>query len=363
MITRIERYLLQSFALPFIFNLLALASLWIIADLFGTLDDFLEHKTPLARVISYYTAQLPLLTYTTLPIALLFAILYSLNQLRRRQELTAILACGIPITTLARPYLLLSVGATTILYLFQQSLIPESQAVRRAILDEIRSRNRDDDWLFNLILRDPEKDQIWFFGRFHRRDHYAESVEILQRHNGRDLCKYFARRASWDGQSWHLQEVKTLHYSPQNATNQESWDEQLSVPTLTLNPHTILLTKTPAPFLTNRDLQHVIDIHTRTHHPDRFLYMTEYAFRYTALFIPLIFSTAAFVAGFAELASRRPINVTAAIFILLAYWLIQELSRAMGSSGRFHPYLAAALPVILFLSLASMQFYCKIIRA
>ncbi len=361
--TLIERYLLRSLLLPFTFCFVGLSSLWIIADLFGTLDDFIENKTPLSLIVSYYTAQIPIIAYIALPITILLATLLSLHQLRRRQELTAMLASGISITTLIRPYLFVALFASLCLYLLSRSAIPEAEATRRAIIQDIRTtEEQHSPWISNLVFRDIHTEQMWFLGRFNTRDLYAESVEILQQRNGEDQWKYFARRASWNGSTWDLQAVKTIFYSHQGLPAKESWHPALSPKELTLNPQDIILTQSPPKFTPTSLLQKAIQTLSENNHPDRYLYITELAFRNTAPFIPIIFLLAALAAGLGQLSARRPVNIAAAIFILLSYWLIQEISRALGSSGRLSPSIAAAIPILIFLAFAIREFYTKVIR-
>jgi lipopolysaccharide export system permease protein len=360
--TLIERYLLRSLLLPFIFCFVGLSSLWIIADLFGTLDDFIENKTPFSLIVSYYTAQIPIIAYIALPITILLATLLSLHQLRRRQELTAMLASGISIATLIRPYVFIALFASLCLYLLARSAIPQAEATRRAVIQDIRAAEQHSPWISNLVFRDIHTEQIWFLGRFNTRDLYAESVEILQQHNGEDQWKYFARRASWNGRTWDLQAVKTILYSRQGLPTKESWHPDLSPKELTLNPQDIILTQSPPKFTPTDLLQKAIQTLSDNNHPDRYLYITELAFRNTAPFIPIIFLIAALAVGFGQLSTRRPVNIAAAIFILLSYWLVQEISRALGSSGRLSPSIAAATPVLIFLTFALQQFYTKVIR-
>jgi lipopolysaccharide export system permease protein len=360
--TRIERYLLRCLALPFIFCFIGLGSLWIIADLFGTLDDFIENKTPFSLLITYYGAQIPIIINLALPITLLLATLLTLHQLRRHQELTAMLASGISIYSLVRPYLIIAILAAFIIYFINQSALPEAEATRRAIKEGKRAAH-DTTWIQNIVFRDAATEQIWFLGRFNTRDLYAESVEILQQRNGEDQWKYFARRASWNGTTWQLQAVKTLLYSRQGLATKESWHPQISPPELTLDPRQITLTQSSPQFIPSPQLRQAIRTLTANQHPDRHIYSTELAFRHAAPFIPIIFLTAAIAAGFAQLSARRPVNIATAIFILLAYWLIQEISRALGSSGRISPTVAAATPILIFLIFSLQQFWTKVIRS
>src|ERR1043165_205505 len=110
------RYILLELIQPFVFILIACIALWVVADLFGTLDDFLEEGAAWTMVLQFYMAQFPSIMVTMLPVALLFATLYTLLRLNSRSEIIAFMAGGISPFGLFTPFMVLAVACTAFLY-------------------------------------------------------------------------------------------------------------------------------------------------------------------------------------------------------------------------------------------------------
>src|SRR5437868_221850 len=100
------RYLTLELVKPFLFCLLACSCLWIVADLFGSLDEFFENHAPWSLIGQYYAAQIPKMLVMVLPVAMLFASLYALLQLSRHRELVAMLASGVAPVQIFAPFMI-----------------------------------------------------------------------------------------------------------------------------------------------------------------------------------------------------------------------------------------------------------------
>src|SRR5437667_6728166 len=115
----LDRYLLRELLTPFAYCLAGILIFWISFDLYSELNEFQKNRLNGLDVVEYYLVQLPqMLVFPLLPAVLLLALLYSLTNHARFNELTAMRAAGISLWRLSLPYiavgLLLSLTSATL---------------------------------------------------------------------------------------------------------------------------------------------------------------------------------------------------------------------------------------------------------
>src|SRR5271154_826667 len=98
------RYLFMRLFVPFAVCLCGCTLIWIMADLYGNIDDFLEHKINLLAILRFYSLQIPNMLVQVLPAALLFSTLWTLLALNRRCELVAFQSGGMAPIWLFTPF-------------------------------------------------------------------------------------------------------------------------------------------------------------------------------------------------------------------------------------------------------------------
>ena len=99
----IDRYILREFLFPLMYCLFAFFILYIVADLFQNLDDFIEMRMSLVNVLLYYFFFLPNVLVLTVPFAVMLGLLYELGNLGRHNELTAMRASGVKLVRIVMP--------------------------------------------------------------------------------------------------------------------------------------------------------------------------------------------------------------------------------------------------------------------
>ena len=100
----LDRYLLRELLIPLGYCLGGFLVFWIAFDLFSDLGAFQQEKLKPLEIGEYYLALLPkLLQDIVAPAALLLALLYTLTNHARHQELTAMRAAGVGLWRLCLP--------------------------------------------------------------------------------------------------------------------------------------------------------------------------------------------------------------------------------------------------------------------
>jgi lipopolysaccharide export LptBFGC system permease protein LptF len=131
----LDRYLLRELLTPLGYCLGGFLVFWISYDVFTELMDFQERKLHLLDVVEYYAAVMPGFVVTVLPMALLLALLYTLANHARHNEIAAIRAAGVSLWRLCLPYLFVGFAASLVLFVLNEMCAPHSDDWAERILN------------------------------------------------------------------------------------------------------------------------------------------------------------------------------------------------------------------------------------
>src|SRR5271155_670195 len=108
----LDRYLFRELLTPLAFCLGGFLVFWISYDLFIKLDELQEDKLHLLDILLYIVAMTPDSLVMMLPIALLLALLYTLTNHARHNEITAMRAAGVSLWRICAPYFIIGLVAS-----------------------------------------------------------------------------------------------------------------------------------------------------------------------------------------------------------------------------------------------------------
>ena len=132
----LSRYTLRKFLVILVFALIAFISIFIIIDLVERLSDYIDRKVPAMVVVSYYFYYTPYTIVLMFPIAMLLAALFSIGQMSKHHELTAMKASGLSLYRILFPILsfafLLSLGMIA----FTEYIVPDANQRKAEIKDQ-----------------------------------------------------------------------------------------------------------------------------------------------------------------------------------------------------------------------------------
>ncbi|MDI6640957.1 MAG: LptF/LptG family permease [Elusimicrobiota bacterium] len=93
----LTRYILKEFIITFFFGLLFFSLIFLISEFFYRLNEFIKYHATLLFILRYLLIHMPLWVRDSLPIAVLFGMIFSLSRLQRDGEITALKACAVNI--------------------------------------------------------------------------------------------------------------------------------------------------------------------------------------------------------------------------------------------------------------------------
>jgi lipopolysaccharide export system permease protein len=146
----LDRYLLREWLRVFLITLLGFPILVIVIDLTDKLDRYMSRGITKSAVALSYVYDLPEKMFLVLPVAVLFATVFTVGALGRHSELTAAKASGISFHRLVRP-LFLAAGAAFLVGLALGELAPVVTSRRLELLGERAIRSTTS--RYNFVYR------------------------------------------------------------------------------------------------------------------------------------------------------------------------------------------------------------------
>jgi lipopolysaccharide export system permease protein len=137
-----ERYFLFEFIKIFFLFLCCFYGLYVLIDYASHTSALPHHQTyiPWKELIRYYVFVFASRAEILIPLALLIAFVKTVCTLNVHQELVALMAGGIRLKTLMRPFIFVSLICTGLLFLNEQFLLPNALKKLRTIEDKAKSQ-------------------------------------------------------------------------------------------------------------------------------------------------------------------------------------------------------------------------------
>lgn len=140
----LTRYTLMEFAKPFLIATLGFSVLVLIVQIFTDIHFVMEFKPSVYLTLKYFFLQVPGFTVQTLPIAVLFAVLFSLSRLSKNSELIAMRAGGASIFMVAVPLFYCGVVICLLTIFMNEAVVPNTvRMVRHTKNVEIQKSPED----------------------------------------------------------------------------------------------------------------------------------------------------------------------------------------------------------------------------
>ena len=358
--SRLDRYLLRELLVPLALCLCGFLIIWIAQDLINELERFRAAKLNGSDIIEYYLYRLLDELPRLLPVALLLALLYSLTNHARHNELIAIRCAGVSVWRLSLPFYMLGILLSGALFIVTDFVFPNSQEAVQAVLtrhlDEKKQENKDLVSKFNF--RNGTDGRIWEAASFDKRRWVLDQPIVKWAMSPTVSRTISAKTAYWTNDVWRFEQVTQWERTATNETPEEQREAHLDFPAFSERPQDFLndikfrsfsdskLIK-KSRFSLKEILQYLeykpdLDdaesdrIHTQLH--------ARLAAPWTCLVVVMI------AIPFASLSGKRNVfvGVASSIAFCFTYFVLQRFGLALGTSGAAPSWAAAWTPNILF---------------
>ena len=156
-------------------------------------------------ILEYYVVTLPeLLVEQVLPVSLLLALLYTLTNLSRYNELTAIRSAGVGLWRLSMPYICVGAAFGAIVFAIGEFWLPSASERAKFILERRLAGAAQRDWVPNLEIYNETALREWNIVRFNRRTSELVLPKIQWNIGGSSNEVIWAKSAAYEGGQWNF---------------------------------------------------------------------------------------------------------------------------------------------------------------
>ncbi len=209
-----DKYILSRFFVPLGYCLVTFTMVFVIFDLFEHLSDFIDAKTSLFLVFRYYLMIIPALLVFIAPISLLLGLLYSLWQLTKNNELTAMRASGISFYRIAAPIIAVGMIFSVGVSVCQETVAPwASYWAEQFIVQQSKKDSASTRYAQDLPFNNENAHRFWVVRKFDLQLYNMQDIKVVQqRPDGTDLEIIRAEEGRYYDGCWWLFKVKIQKY-------------------------------------------------------------------------------------------------------------------------------------------------------
>ena len=360
----LDRYLLRELLVPLGYCLSGFLVLWVVQDLITELTTLQNSKMLPLDILEYYLVKAPEFVVLILPMALLLAMLYTLTNLARHHEITAIRAAGVSLWRLCFPYMAVGFALALISFALNELCVPNSGEAA----EQIKARRS------SQSASMPPRTRIVNDGFVNSRDGRMWRFDVCDTKTG-EMTAPIVYSTLTDGSRLWLKADRGVRsngvWTFYNAKQYKVGTQSNSIPVLVLQTNILfqpLFSETPdqirselkiSAMLNTLSLRGVkrADIpvvelmnYLRLHpHPNQAaaLYTKlqgRLATPWTCLVVVLI------ATPFGAASGRRNVfvGVASSILIFFAYYVLQQFALALGAGGSLPSWLAGWFPNLVF---------------
>jgi lipopolysaccharide export system permease protein len=362
----LDRYLLRELLAPLGYCLSGFLLIWISADLSNNLHDFQEKRLGAADIANYYRVITPEFLITVLPIALLLALLYTLTNHARHNEITAIRAAGISLWRLCLPYLGVGLAASLLLLVVNEFWVPDSadkaEQIRNRHIASPGGAEPGRGQVRNLGFSNDSEQRQWLIGLYNTLTAEMSHPKVKMKQPDGSWLWLESDHAARSNGVWTFTGHVTLHREsgrpdeplvPLLQTNLMAMPQFSETPEQIASEIKISSALSPGRGARRADIPIVDLLNYLRLHPDLdakkkpWLY-TKLQGRLAAPWTCLVVVLIAIPFGAASGRRNAFVGVASSIVICFAFFVVQTLALMFGASGNLPSWLAAWSPNVSF---------------
>ncbi|MBR7065056.1 MAG: LptF/LptG family permease [Treponema sp.] len=151
------KYIFKQF-IPVFFGALILAALVLnLVDVLMNLWRYIQHQVPARTVFKIMALYAPKTFWYAIPLAILFAVAYTLSSLYAKNELTAVFVSGVSLFKFTLPLLIFSFCTSIALFFLDEKLAVETYAKKKELQNKVLNKTDSDNKEASVVIADDGK--------------------------------------------------------------------------------------------------------------------------------------------------------------------------------------------------------------
>jgi lipopolysaccharide export system permease protein len=336
-------------------------------------DDFRDLLGDGARgidLVIYYMIKMPSYLSVVLPLALLVSLLYTLGQMHRNHEITALRAAGVGLFRITRGIWVVGVLLCGVTWYINATVIPWSLAESANIRDNIeyrhesKRRTADRVGAKNSVAFDNRKDgRMWFFNRYSQFTRRAYGVTVVEldsqrRETSRLLATEAFRDTAKGGWVFHDGRVITINPDGGEVEGTEQFREKVRRG-YNEDPALMLIFDDYPQDLSFTELRRIIDYFSIDDNPKLTAYLVRYYGVMAETLGPLIIIALAIPFAVSGVRVNPAVGVTKSLGLFVLYFVLLKTCATLGGRDVIPALWAALLPSGVMLG-TGMVFFARV---
>ncbi|MDR3071808.1 MAG: LptF/LptG family permease [Endomicrobium sp.] len=358
MIKILYKYIIKIFAKIFLFTIAALSVVIITSELFTYMPLYIEYKASFDAILLHLISNLPEWLVQGLPIATLLAVLFSIGNLSKKNEITAIKASGINTWRIITLFLMTGFIIGLCDFAIREFILPKTslyaQDVKREKVKKEKTRIHTD--FYNQIVSLPNHIKI-IMGHFDTKACTMKNV-VVEKYNDNFTIKrlILAEKASWVNNTWILTNgvIRDFDINSWHEIYFKSHDSAIHV-----TPKDLTIEDIPYHAMNIRDFKKYINklkVFGQTATKAKIILYIRFSAIFSHIIVMMI--GIPFTIGFGSKLNKM-LSFSLALGVAFTYWGMQAITQAFGENFILPVFLAAWLPNAIF-SIIGVYFLVKI---
>lgn len=334
--------------------LVAVCALSIIINLTENLTDIQRNKPSLGVVASYYAFSLPQIFREIAPLAFLIAFLGTTATLERHNETTALKACGISLTRVTLPLLLLALGLAASLFVLDDQFTPRANRASQQLLDIIEGKKQarshratDRQWLFL-----PDGRTLLNFMEYDADTSTLVRPSVFVFDHDMDLrARYMARKATFEEGRWRSEGAWSRTFLPDGRIDYVPSQARTSELPIQVGKEYLGREYRRAAQMSFAELsEYIRTLRAAGYRVDKLRVQLHQRVAYPLTLVLLPWLSLSF--AFQVVRRGTIMGVALALVLGMVYFAVLAFSTQLGEASLLPPVLAAWTPTVLFALLA-----------
>ncbi len=364
----LRHYVLREFLTPVFYCLVAFASLYVVIELFGEFDKIIPAKPPARMVLRYLGGFLSKDFQWLVTPSLLLGGLYTMWQLARHSEITAMRANGVSFITITSPMLLASFVFAALIALNSELYAPEASR-EAAQIKAAEFKGYGPDLYENVPFSNIRDRRDWQIGKFMPQTNAVAEVKITwSGENGKPVMTLEAPHGCYMDGAWWFHDATIKYYRFSDSSNAQvltGKDERgLAVlPEITETPRDFLLGIIQGGIIEDSvnmsvsDMVRYVESRPNLAPAARTSWRYDIANRFAAPFACVVITLFAIPAGVATGRQSVFIGVVSAILMFLVFYVLTISCGVLAKKGVLPIWAGILIPNAVFLSAGLYLFW------
>lgn len=359
----LDRYVFFEWLKVFVLTLLLIVGIQLLGDFQNNLGDLLGFGATPAQIFDYYLTVLPSFLPAILPISLMVSLLFSLGQMHRHNEITAMLAGGKSLLRLTRTLWLAGAALSALLFYFNAQLVPVAVEQSRTQWNNLRFaaelaqdvQVEDVGLIYNLTFFNHRDNRLWFINRFNEFNYRAYGITVSEiSDNGVEQRRLVANEGFFDDRTghWVFQRGRELLFTEAGDLRRSIAFEERVLDAFHEDPDLMKFMERRPKDLSFLELRRILSTIGMDENPRVRAYAVQYYFIITSPLSCLLIVAIAIPFAVSGVRTNPMVGISKSIGLFVLYYIAVAMGQMLGTRAVLPPAVAALLPNLLMFMIA-----------